>query len=234
MIHEQLARLRADIEKTARQCGRDPAAIKLVAVSKRFPVAAINEAVAAGQKLFGENYLQEAADKRSVLPADVRLHLIGRLQSNKAKTAATVFSMIETIDRLKIASALDRHLQDLNRRMDVLVQVNIGLDPNKSGVLPEQAETLLSQLTVLPSLQVKGLMTMPPYHPDPEKSRPYFRKLRLLAEDLGRHGLFAIDSFPELSMGMSHDYRIAIEEGATIIRIGTAIFGERSKDQTVS
>jgi PLP dependent protein len=227
MIDQRLQELRTALATVARQCGRDPAGIKLIAVSKRFPVAAMLEAHGAGQTVFGENYLQEAAEKRALLPADVELHLIGHLQSNKAKAAAALFTMIHTIDRFKIAAALSRYLEEEQRHLDVLVQVNVGRDPNKAGVLPEDAEALLGRLTALPNLHVMGLMTMPPYDDDPEQSRPCFRELRRLAETFDRLGLFAADAAPELSMGMSHDYHVAIEEGATMIRIGTAIFGER-------
>jgi PLP dependent protein len=227
MIDQRLQELRTALATVARQCGRDPAGIKLIAVSKRFPVAAMLEAHGAGQTVFGENYLQEAAEKRALLPADVELHLIGHLQSNKAKAAAALFTMIHTIDRFKIAAALSRYLEEEQRHLDVLVQVNVGRDPNKAGVLPEDAEELLGRLTALPNLHVMGLMTMPPYDDDPEQSRPCFRELRRLAETFDRLGLFAADAAPELSMGMSHDYHVAIEEGATMIRIGTAIFGER-------
>jgi PLP dependent protein len=227
MIGERLHELQIALETAARHCGRNPAGVKLIAVSKRFPVSAIREAVSAGQLLFGENYLQEAAEKRALLPADVHLHLIGHLQSNKAKAAASIFSMIHTIDRQKIAAALNRHLQEEQRQMPVLVQVNTGRDPKKAGVLPEHAEQLLRQMAQLPNLLVSGLMTMPPFNDDPEQSRPCFRELRHLAEKFERLGLFNVDNAPELSMGMSHDYRIAIEEGATMIRVGTAIFGER-------
>ncbi len=230
MIAARLQQIRDDIATTARRCGRNPADITLVAVSKRFPVSAIGAAIAAGQWVFGENYLQEAAEKRPLLPAGVRLHLIGHLQSNKAKLAATLFDMIETIDRLKIAAALDRHLGELGRRLDVLVQVNIGNDPKKSGVAPEQAASLIDAIRQLEHIRVTGLMTMPPLHDDPERSRPYFRDLRLLAEELQRSRRFD-GTAPELSMGMSNDYRIAIEEGATLVRIGTAIFGERHENR---
>ncbi|BDD86734.1 YggS family pyridoxal phosphate-dependent enzyme [Desulfofustis limnaeus] len=227
MIAARLLALHRQIEATAVQCGRDPSRIKLVAVAKRFPVEAILEAYAAGQRLFGENYLQEAAAKHARLPASAELHLIGHLQSNKAKTAAALFAMIETIDRLKIAQALNRHLQDQQRRMAILVQVNIGRDANKAGVLPEAAEDLLRALQDLSHLQIKGLMTIPPWCEDPEDSRPFFRDLRRLAEHLQQKGLFTGPGDYELSMGMSHDFTVAIEEGATIIRVGTAIFGER-------
>jgi len=233
MIRMNLAAVQETIRRTALACDRDPTSIKLVAVSKRFPAEAIIEAHAAGQILFGENYLQEAADKKILLKDRVRFHFIGHLQSNKAKIAAEIFDMIETVDRIKIASALDRHLKHLDKRLDILIQVNIGYDSGKSGVLPEQAERLLQQVNGLQNLQIKGLMTMPPLTKDQEKTRGFFRDLRLLADDLQSRELLP-DKDIELSMGMSADYRVAIEEGATLIRLGTAIFGQRPVTQRVS
>lgn len=227
MIRENLNILYEDIRRCARICGRNPAEIKLVAVSKRFPVEVIEEANRAGQVLFGENYIQEAVEKKQVLGDQVRFHFIGHLQSNKAGLAARYFDVVETVDRAKIGSALDRHLRDLDRSLDVLVQVNIGLDSRKSGVLPQNLEKLLEDLQPLKRLRIKGLMTMPPYTADPEEARPFFSQLRRLGEQMRDKGMFQSTAGPELSMGMSGDYRVAIEEGATSIRIGTAIFGDR-------
>lgn len=217
----------ARIADAAVRCGRDPGEIQLVAVSKRFPAPAIEEAIEAGQLLFGENYIQEAAAKIEILGDRCRFHFIGHLQSNKARIAAQLFDVIETIDRLKLARMLNKHLEELGRTMQVLVQVNIGEDEHKSGMAAEETETLLRAIGELPQLEVIGLMTMPPFTDDPEDARPHFRNLRLLAEDLKKKGLFGNRAKVELSMGMSSDYHIAIEEGATIVRVGTAIFGER-------
>ncbi len=230
MIKTKLNALQENMTRTALNCGREPNEIKLVAVSKRFPVEAILEAHAAGQILFGENYLQEALDKKEIVKNRVRFHFIGHLQSNKARVAAEIFDMIETIDRFKIASALNRHLQQLNKKLDILVQVNIGYDSGKSGVLPENTEALLKEINRLSNLQVQGLMTMPPFTEDPVKTRTYFRDLRHLANELQKKELLPEKHF-ELSMGMSSDYQLAIEEGATLIRIGTAIFGQRPQKQ---
>ncbi len=227
MIRSNLTAIRDDIRQTALRCGRDPADIKLIAVSKRFPAEVMSQACAAGQFIFGENFIQEAAEKRALLGADVCLHFIGHLQSNKAKTAAEVCDVIETVDRFKIASALHRHLLAMNRTLEVLVQVNIGLDPKKSGILPEDTEQLLRQIAELSTLKVTGLMTITPLTEDCEQARPFFRKLRVLSEKMKERGLFATSRRVELSMGMSDDYRVAIEEGATLIRVGTAIFGHR-------
>lgn len=226
MIEHNLTAIQENITRTALNCGRDPNSIKLVAVSKRFPVEAILEAHAAGQILFGENYLQEAADKKEFIKDRARFHFIGHLQSNKARVAADIFDMIETIDRVKIASALNRHLQQLNKKLDILIQVNIGYDSDKSGALPEDAEVLLKEVKTLSNLQPKGLMTMPPYTEDLAKKRGFFKDLKLLADELQTKELLP-EKHVELSMGMSSDYQVAIEEGATFIRIGTAIFGQR-------
>ncbi|MBW6519997.1 MAG: YggS family pyridoxal phosphate-dependent enzyme [Desulfoarculaceae bacterium] len=227
MINSNLQVIREKIVETASRCGRDPEAIRLVAVSKRFPAVHIQEAIRAGQLLFGENYIQEAAQKKKELGNSASFHFIGHLQSNKAKVAAQIFEMIETIDRFKLAAALDKELKHQDRTIDILVQVNIGLEPQKSGVLPQDAEELLKQLVPLSNLKVRGLMTIPPHSDHPEQTRPYFRALRLLAEEMNRKNYFYDRTRIELSMGMSSDYPIAIEEGATLVRIGTALFGHR-------
>lgn len=227
-IAENLKAIHDNINAVALSCGRDPKEIQLVAVSKRFPVAAIEEAVEAGQTVFGENYIQEAEGKAQELDGKCTLHFIGHLQRNKTKIAARIFDVIETIDSFKLANTLNRHLEELNRSMKILLQVNIGEDENKSGMAAEQTELLLREIRQLPRLNVVGLMTMPPFTDDPEDARPYFRQLKQLADSLAAKGLFAEGQQIELSMGMSNDYHVAIEEGATIIRVGTAIFGQRA------
>ncbi len=231
MIADNLQTIRKTITDTALNCGRDPSTIKLVAVSKRHPSASIREAMAAGQDLFGENYIQEAAEKYRTIGTGASFHFIGHLQSNKAKLAAELFTMIETIDRYKLAKTLHGHLEKLGKSLDVLVQVNIGRDPKKSGVLPEETEVLLKKIAPFSRLRIRGLMTMPPFTMDHNESRSYFKALRLLGLELGEKSLFFDNESIELSMGMSHDFPVAIEEGATIIRIGTAIFGERPLQQ---
>jgi len=227
MIRDNLARIQETIADSARKAGRSPGAVRLVAVSKTVSPDVILEAVQAGQMLFGESYIQEAADKMSRLPAGLKWHCIGHLQSNKARQAAEMFDLIETIDRWKVAAALDSHARALGKTLSILLQVNIGREPQKSGVLPEEAETLLRKIVGETNLRVLGLMTMPPYSPDPEHSRPYFSALRQLAQRLASCGLFANNAQVELSMGMSTDYAVAIEEGATLVRVGTALFGTR-------
>ena len=226
-IANNLENLRSSITEIALRCNRNPEEIQLVAVSKRFPPAAIEEALEADQLVYGENYIQEAAQKKQVLKDRIKLHFIGHLQSNKAKTAVETCDMIETIDRPKIVRSLHKYLESANRYLDVLVQVNVGEDSQKSGISPLDTEALLAYMQDFPRLKLKGLMTMPPFTPDPEMSRPHFRRLRTLAEQMEVKGLLGHLGKIELSMGMSHDYHVAIEEGATLIRIGTAIFGAR-------
>jgi hypothetical protein len=227
MISDNLNILRSKITEIARKSGRSADSVRLVAVSKRFPVSAIEEASQAGQIIFGENYIQEAQQKYAALPKTVQLHFIGHLQSNKAKIAAQIFSMIETVDSIKLAKALHLHLSEMNKTLDILIQVNIGNDNNKSGVYPEYCRDLLREIQSLHCVRPLGLMTIPPYTEDAESARPFFQELRLLSESLKKEGLFYNNTAVELSMGMSGDYPVAIEEGATFIRVGTAIFGER-------
>jgi pyridoxal phosphate enzyme (YggS family) len=227
MISENIKRIKEKITNAALKAKRSPEDIKLVAVSKRFPADKIIDAIAAGQKIFGENYIQEVQEKRDLVPPQTNFHFIGHLQSNKAKIAAETCSMIETVDRLKLGNVLNKHLQSLDKTMDVLIQVNIGNDQNKAGLERSKTEELLIQLNKLSNLRVCGLMTMPPLTDNPELTRPHFRDLRLLAEELVAKDLFQAVEKPELSMGMSEDFHIAIEEGATIVRVGTAIFGQR-------
>lgn len=227
MIERNLQEIRQKILTTAIQCGRDPATIRLVAVSKKFPASSIHEALRGGQLLFGENYIQEAAQKWEEIGDAASFHFIGHLQTNKVKLAVQIFQMIETVDRLKLAVALDKELKIQDRSLDVLIQINIGQESQKSGVLPQDADGLLKGLLPLTNLRVQGLMTIPPYADNPEQTRPHFRALRLLAEEMKNKGYFFDHDHVQLSMGMSSDYTIAIEEGATLIRIGTALFGDR-------
>lgn len=228
MLAKNLTRIKETIRETATRCGRKPEDIKLIAVSKKFPAIKIVDACKAGHFMFGENYIQEVIEKKPLIPKEASIHFIGNLQSNKARFAAELCDMVETIDREKLGRVLNKHCATLNKTLKVLVQVNIGNDPNKSGVDRNQTEKLVIKLNELQHLKVCGLMTMPPLTNTAEESRVYFRELRLLAEQMQRNGLFSDSKKIELSMGMSGDYQVAIEEGATIIRIGTAIFGQRS------
>ena len=227
MICQNLQRIRFEIEEAANRCGRDPKAIQLLAVSKRMPVKDVAEANQCGQCIFGENYIQDAQEKITQLDPALQWHFIGHLQSNKAGVAAALFQVIETVDRLKIARALNKHAGVLGKRLDVLVQVNIGHESQKSGVLPEDAEALLVAMQACANLRIRGLMTIPPRNDDPEAGRPWFRALKQLADQLAAAALFYDNQAVELSMGMSRDFKVAVEEGSTMIRVGTAIFGPR-------
>jgi len=223
-IARNLEEVRATIAAACRKVGRDLAEVHLVAVSKTVDQDRIREAIAAGQDLFGENYLQEARDKIVTLGRQVSWHLVGHLQTKKAKPAVELFDLIHAVDRLKLAGALDAAAAALNQVQDVLIQVNQAGEETKSGVAPEAARDLLKEVAQLPHLRVMGLMTMPPWFADPEAVRPYFKALRELRDRLqDESGL----PLPELSMGMSGDFAVAVEEGATLVRVGTAIFGHR-------
>ncbi len=226
-VAENIEAIRARMRAAAQRCGRDPHSVRLVAVSKRQPLAAIREAMACGQMVFGENYLQEAEDKVAAVGQGAIWHCIGHLQSNKARIAAEIFDCIETIDRLKLAKALETRLAELGKTMPALVQVNVGGEAQKAGVAPEDAGQLCRELQQFPHLKLQGLMTMPPFVENPEESRACFRQLRLLGEELAAQGLIGQHGPMQLSMGMSGDFEVAIEEGATLVRVGTALFGER-------
>lgn len=223
-IGERLQAVHARIEAAARVAGRDPAAVSLLAVSKTWPAAAVREAAAAGQRAFGENYVQEGVDKIEAL-RDLALewHFIGPLQSNKTRPVANAFDWVHGIDRLKIAERLsaqrDVHLPPLN----VCIQVNVSGEDSKSGVAPDEVAALAQAVAALPRLRLRGLMCIPEPTGDVALLRARFALLRRLHDDLVATGL-ALDT---LSMGMSHDIEPAIAEGATIVRVGTAIFGER-------
>ena len=226
-INENLEEIRSRIEAAARNCGRSPDSVTLVAVSKTVPVDIIREGIAAGAVQLGENYIQEAREKIETL-ADQPLtwHFIGHLQSNKAKYAARLFDLIHSVDSVKLARALDKEAKKVDKVQPILIQVNIAGEATKSGVSEEDAVDLFEQASQLENLAVKGLMTMPPFFNAPEKVRPFFRRLRELGDRIAEMDLPGV-SADELSMGMTGDFEAAIEEGSTIVRIGTAIFGER-------
>lgn len=218
-IRENLERVRARIAAAAARAGRGPDSVELVAVSKTQPIEKMREAWEAGQRLFGENYAQELRDKAEALKdlEGIRFHFIGTLQRNKAKYVAPVASVFEALDELGVAQELDKRARAAGRVLPVLVEVNLG-EEQKGGVSPESLAGFLESLTPLSALEVKGLMCVPPPAPDAEAVRPCFREVAQLAR---RHGLATV------SMGMSADFEVAIEEGATLVRVGTAIFGER-------
>jgi len=223
-IPARLAEVHARIDEATRRSGREKGSVRLVAVSKTKPSAAIRKAYDAGQRDFGENYVQELVEKAITLDglSGLRWHFIGSLQRNKAKLAARVASLVQTVDREDLAVLLDKQAEDLGRKLEVLLEVNIGGEGSKAGCHPDALAKLFERATKLGNLRVVGLMAIPPMLSDPEAVRPFFAKLRELREGLGGAALL-----PELSMGMSHDFHVAIEEGATLVRVGTAIFGAR-------
>lgn len=217
-VKERLEQVEERIERAAARAGRRREEITLIAVTKTFPAAAIREAYEAGLRDFGENYVQEFEAKRPEVAglAGARFHLIGHLQSNKARRAAELFDSIQTVDTVKLARRLHEHAQQL----DVMIEVRLSEEATKSGVEPERLGELVAAVRSMEHLNLRGLMTMPPWFEDPERARPYFARLRELA---------ARFSLPCLSMGMSDDFEVAIEEGATHIRVGTALFGPRAR-----
>jgi pyridoxal phosphate enzyme (YggS family) len=233
-IRENLLRVMERIEKAAQRIGRDPKEIKLVTVSKTVDAARIKEAIEAGASILGENYVQEAQKKIEEIgrPActerfgegrSVAWHFIGHLQSNKAKYAVRLFDMIHSIDSLTLAEELNRRAEQVGQVAKVMIEVNISGEATKFGTDEEKVLSTVRGILNLGHLSLEGLMTMPPYFDLPEMSRPYYTKLRELREGMVREGI----PLKELSMGMSNDFEIAIEEGATYVRVGTAIFGER-------
>lgn len=223
-IARNLEEVKGRIAAAARGAGRDPALVRLVAVSKTVDLEHIQAAVAAGQLLFGENYLQEARPKIAALGPALSWHFIGHLQSNKAKAAAGLFDVIHGVDSLKLAQALNSAAASKGDIQKILIQINLAGEASKSGAAPETVPGLLRELGRLPHLQVLGLMTLPPWLADPEAVRPYFRALRELRDRLEAD---LRQPLPELSMGMSGDFEAAVAEGATLVRVGTAIFGSR-------
>jgi pyridoxal phosphate enzyme (YggS family) len=229
-IADQLALVQARIAAAAQRSGRDPASITLVAVSKTFPIDAVREAAAAGQRDFGENRVQEALQKIAQ-PADtpLRWHLIGHLQTNKARKAAPAFACVHSLDSLELLRKLDEGASDRPEAagpLDLLVQVDLAGEDTKFGAPPEEAERILRAAGSLTRARIVGLMLVPPWNADPEQTRPWFVQLRGLRDRWLEAGV-SPDTLRHLSMGMSHDYEAAIEEGATIVRVGTAIFGTR-------
>jgi pyridoxal phosphate enzyme (YggS family) len=236
-IAENIARVHDEITAACRHAGRARGEVQLMAVTKMNPAAAILEAHAAGLQLFGENRVQEYAGKQVELiptgifngPAPARIHCIGPVQSNKAARAAELFHAIDTVDSLRLAERLDRAATSLSQRLPVLIEIKLSPEESKHGLAPDSPELqlLLEKLPDLSHLAPRGLMTMPPWSEDPEQARPYFRRLRELRDTLAQQ--FPRLALNELSMGMSHDFAVAIAEGATTVRIGTAIFGARPK-----
>jgi pyridoxal phosphate enzyme (YggS family) len=225
-IRDRLLRVREQIAGAAQRSGRTAEDITLIAVSKTFDPDTVQQAVDAGAQDLGENRIQEALGKVGQINGSVRWHLIGHLQSNKARQAIETFEVIHTIDSIQLAERLDRIAGESNRRPDVLIQVDLAHEPTKSGADERELPGIIETLDAARHLNFRGLMTLPPFFETPEQTRPFFRRLRELIEGLNRNRE-SDRQLTELSMGMSHDFEVAIEEGATMVRVGTAIFGSR-------
>jgi pyridoxal phosphate enzyme (YggS family) len=229
-VAENIARVRDSIDAAARRAGHTPAEVTLMAVSKTFSADRIREAYDAGIRVFGENRVQEFAGKADFLHdlGAAEFHLIGHLQSNKASKAAELFQAVDSVDSFRLAHRLDEAAARLGKRLAVLIEINVGGEEQKSGLTPTspELEELLKAAPSFEGLQIRGLMTIPPYTEDPEGARPYFRLLRELRDRLASRNLPGI-ALDVLSMGMSHDFEVAVAEGSTCVRVGTAIFGAR-------
>lgn len=226
-IKERLARVIERIHDSASRIERDADTIQLVAVSKSHPVSKIEAAVAAGLKLFGENKIQEARKKIPQISSDdLTWHMVGHLQSNKAKYAVKMFDLIHSVDSISLAKEINKRASQIGKIQSILIQVNISDEESKFGVDPALLMQMIDSIAELSSIRLEGLMTIPPFFEDPAKSRPYFRSLKKLADKL-KQNIWPKGSPLNLSMGMSGDFEIAIEEGADIIRVGTSIFGSR-------
>jgi pyridoxal phosphate enzyme (YggS family) len=231
LLRENLAAIQSRIERAAQRSGREARDVKLVAVSKTHAAETLSAALAAGALVFGENKIQEAENKIAVVGRDsAEWHLIGHLQSNKARKAVRLFDVVHTLDSVELAERLERICREENRaRLSVLVQIDLAKEATKNGVDEKDLPALAEFLQTCERLKFDGLMTIPPFFEDAEKVRPFFKRLRNLRDALAEKNAFAGDGTGELSMGMSNDFETAIEEGATIVRVGTAIFGAREK-----
>jgi pyridoxal phosphate enzyme (YggS family) len=226
-IADNLKTVNDRIASAAKRAGRDPSSIKLVVVTKTVDVAKILEAVAAGAMILGENRVQEAKEKIDTLGPIASWHLIGHLQTNKAKYAVKLFYLIHSVDNLELARELDKQASKIGKVQSILAEVNIAGEASKAGMAVREAPALVREIAKLKHVAIQGLMTMPPFSENPEDSRPYFCVLRDLSESIAQENIPDV-SMKELSMGMSGDFEVAIEEGATMVRVGTAIFGERN------
>jgi pyridoxal phosphate enzyme (YggS family) len=225
-IQSNLQHIRDRIQAACLRANRNPEDVRLVAVSKTKPAAMIDTAAEAGQTLFGENYVQEFLAKSEEVNASVDWHFIGSLQSNKVKYLRDKVSMIHSVDRLSLAKEINRQWKKSGETVDILIQINLGEEETKSGTEENALEQLVREVAALPHVRIRGLMALPPYLDDPEEVRPFFKRLRQLAAKLDKLHIPGVE-MRELSMGMSHDFEVAIEEGATLVRVGSAIFGSR-------
>ncbi len=228
-LSERFRQVRERIAEAAARSGRSAEAVTLVAVTKTVPVERVRQAYELGLRVFGENRVQEAREKVGALAAlpSIHWHLIGHLQTNKVARAVELFEMVQSVDSARLAEALNKQMEARGKRLPVLLEVNVGGEASKEGVRPEELAQLAEAVVRLPHLEVQGLMTVAPYTPEPEAVRPVFRRLRELGDEMRER--FPGAAWQHLSMGMSEDYVVAIEEGATMVRLGRALFGERPK-----
>ncbi|MDR1305218.1 MAG: YggS family pyridoxal phosphate-dependent enzyme [Verrucomicrobiales bacterium] len=227
-LEQNLACVRAVMRDAAARAGRDPAAVRLVPAVKKVPPETLRLAYDAGLRAFGENRVQEARAKQPLLPANIEWHFIGGLQRNKVRDAVRLFALIHSVDSAELAREIDRRAREAGKIQQVLLEVNVSGESAKHGVAPADVAALAETIFACDQLELTGLMTVAPFCAEAEKTRPFFRQLRELRDDLEQR---AGATFPVLSMGMSHDYAVAIEEGATIVRVGTALFGARHYDE---
>jgi len=223
-IKNNLEIVNEKMKKAALKVNRNPEEIKLVAVTKTATTEQIKEAINAGVKIIGENRVQDAKEKYQILTADIEWHLIGHLQTNKTKYAVEIFNCIHSVDSIKLAQEIDKRSKQFEKKIDVLVEVNVSGEETKYGIKPEEVEPFLKEISEFPEIRVRGLMTIAPIVEDKEEVRPYFRKLRELSEEIKSKNIGNV-KMDWLSMGMTEDFEIAIEEGANMVRIGRGIFG---------
>lgn len=227
MVCENYARIREQIDAVCKTCGRDPASVTLIAVSKTKPVSMINELIKIGVEDFGENHAQELVSKTEEITTPLRWHFIGNLQTNKVKYVVGRACLIHSVNSLRLAEAVSKESVKKGLVSDILIEVNIADEETKEGIAEDDAISLVRSASTLPGLHIRGLMAIAPPVDDPEENRPYFRRLRELAQRIDDLGLDGVE-MKELSMGMTNDFTCAVEEGATFVRVGTAIFGERN------
>lgn len=227
MLKENFEEVEAKIQAACKRCGRNREEITLVAVSKTKPVSMLQEAYELGTRTFGENKVQEIMDKYPVLPQDISWHMIGHLQRNKVKYIIDKVSLIHSVDSFRLAEAIEKEAAKKNLIANILIEVNVAKEETKFGIMPEDLEELIDQITAFPHIRVRGLMTIAPYVANPEENRVYFQRLRKLAVDIGAKKADNV-TMSILSMGMTNDYEVAIEEGATMVRVGTGLFGMRN------
>ena len=232
MVKEQLEEVEQRITAACERAGRKRDDVTLIAVSKTKPVEVLQEAYDAGVRIFGENKVQELIDKYEVLPKDIQWHMIGHLQRNKVKYVADKVALIHSVDSFRLAKTIDQEGEKIGRVIPLLIEVNVAQEETKFGVSVEDTLPLISEISTLSHVEIRGLMTIAPYVEDPEENRPVFRKLKQLSVDIKDKNMNNV-YMDILSMGMTNDYQVAVEEGATLVRVGTGIFGERNYAQTI-